>query len=99
MMTHFDMNISIIELSLAAFAGALLGALYFGGLWLTVRRTHTWRHPGLSLVISLFIRLAIVAICLYLVADGQWQRYLAAVPGFWAARWWWLGRINPAAKG
>jgi F1F0 ATPase subunit 2 len=82
------------ELILAAFSGVLLGCLYFGGLWLTVRQAPNWQHPGLGMLASLFLRLALVGIGLYLMADGHWQRYAAALPGLLIARWWWVRRIE-----
>jgi F1F0 ATPase subunit 2 len=97
-MTNFDLNASVAELSMAAFAGALLGSLYFAGLWFTVRQAPKWRYPGLGVVISLLLRLTMFAVFLYLFADGQWQRYVAVVPGFLAARWWWIRHINPAVR-
>jgi F1F0 ATPase subunit 2 len=87
---------SVAELTIAAAAGALLGSLYFGGLWLTVSHAQQWRNPGLGVAVSLFLRLAMVAMGLYLLGDGHWQRYAAVVPGFLAARWWWIRRIEPA---
>lgn len=89
-------NIAIVaELLLAASAGILLGCIYFGGLWLTIRRLTRWRQPGLTMMASLLVRLTLVAVGLYLLADGHWQRYVAAVPGLLIARWWWIGRISP----
>ncbi|MGR9085610.1 MAG: N-ATPase subunit AtpR [Gammaproteobacteria bacterium] len=88
----------ITEMTMAFFAGALSGGLYFGGLWLTVRQTANCRQPSLGIAVSLLFRLVILAIILYWMADGHWQRYLAAVPGFLAARWWWIRRIDPSER-
>jgi F1F0 ATPase subunit 2 len=84
-----------VELIMTVLSGVLLGNLYFGGLWLTVRQTQHWQYPGLGMVVSLFLRLALVGVGLYLLADGHWQRYLAALPGLLVARWWWVRRIEP----
>lgn len=83
------------EWLLAAFAGVGLGCVFFGGLWLTIRQLPNWRYPGLYMLASLFLRLTLVGAGLYLMADGHWQRYAAAVPGLLAARWWWVRRIEP----
>ncbi|MCU0735701.1 MAG: ATP synthase subunit I [Methylotetracoccus sp.] len=88
------MGVSLIELVGVVLTGMLLGSLFFGGLWLTVRHASRWRNPGLAVAASLLVRFAIVAIGLYLLADGHWQRYVAAVPGLWAARWLWVRRIR-----
>lgn len=88
------MAASVTELTIAAVAGAMLGSLYFGGLWLTVSHAQHWRNPGLGVAVSLFLRLAMVAMGLYLLGDGHWQRYAAAVPGLLLARWVWVRRIE-----
>lgn len=90
-----ELNDSLSELVLAASLGLLLGGLYFGGLWLTVRHVTRATYPGLLLTASLFLRLAMVAAGLYLLADGHWQRYLAALPGLWLARRLCVRRIAP----
>jgi F1F0 ATPase subunit 2 len=83
------------ELLMASGVGLVLGSLFFGGLWLTLRRIPNWRHPGLGMLASLLLRLALVGSGLYLLADGHWQRYAAALPGLLIARWWWVRRIEP----
>ena len=85
------------EWLLASGAGFGLGCVFFGGLWLTVRQVQSWQYPGLGMLASLFLRLALVGGGLYLLADGHWQRYAAAVPGLLIARWWWVRRIEPKA--
>lgn len=85
----------LLEWSMAVSVGIGLGCIYFGGLWLTVSRATRWRQPGPAMLASLFLRLALVAGGLYLLADGHWQRYVAALPGLLLARWWWVKRIEP----
>lgn len=75
-------------LSLAG--GLLLGGVYFGGLWFSVKQAPHWHYPGLSMALSLLLRLALVGFGLYWLADGFWQRYAAALPGLLIARWLWL---------
>ncbi|MGY6277741.1 N-ATPase subunit AtpR [Methylomonas sp. MgM2] len=84
----------IAELLGAACAGFALGWIYYGGLWLTVRRVAHWRQPALGMLASIAIRLTLVATGLFILADGHWQRYLAALPGLLLARWWWTRRIQ-----
>lgn len=84
----------ITGLLFAACAGMALGWVYYGGLWFTLRRVMHWRQPAFGMLASLMLRLALVAIGLYMVADGHWQRYLAALPGLLTARWWWTRRIQ-----
>jgi F1F0 ATPase subunit 2 len=75
-----------LPLALAAGAGILLGAVYFGGLWLTVRRLPTSRRPALTVVVSLAARVAILLGGTYLVMDGRVERLLACLVGIVVAR-------------
>jgi len=85
----------IAECLLAATAGFGLGCVFFGGLWLTVLRVRGWCYPALGMLASLGLRMVLVGAGLYLLADGHWQRYAAALPGLLVARWWWLRRMAP----
>lgn len=66
--------------------GALLGALFFGGLWWTVHRIVESQRPVLLFVGSLLIRTTLVLAGFYIVADGHWPRLLACLLGFVFAR-------------
>ena len=77
-----------VTLALSSVGGGLLGMLFFGGLWWTVRRAFTSRRPALWVGGSLLLRMAAVAAGFVIVSAGDWRRLLACVLGFWAARWW-----------
>jgi F1F0 ATPase subunit 2 len=70
----------------ALLTGAALGVVFFGGLWWTVHRGVTSAHPARWFMLSLLVRVAVVLGGIYLVTDGQWQRLLACMLGFWLAR-------------
>jgi F1F0 ATPase subunit 2 len=76
----------ISMLGLAGVAGVLLGALFFGGLWWTVRKGVSFKRPALSFLGSLLLRTGIVVAGFYVVSDGHWQRLLACLIGFAIAR-------------
>lgn len=76
----------LLLIALACVAGAALGAMFFGGLWWTVRKVVSSRQPALWLVGSLFARTGIVLAGLYLVSSGDWRRLAACLVGFVAAR-------------
>lgn len=81
------MNVNDFLLLMTAFgAGIVLGAFYFYGLWLTVRRLPSARRPVVMSLSSFFGRLAVVLVCFYLVTAGQWERLVACLVGFLAAR-------------
>jgi F1F0 ATPase subunit 2 len=73
-------------LSLALLAGALLGAVFFGGLWWTIRRGLSSRRPALLFLGSLLLRTAMAVAGFYLVARGDLRRLLACLLGFFLAR-------------
>lgn len=88
------MSTSLLQYLWALIAGLGLGSLYFVGLWLTVRRMMESRRGGLGMLVSLLLRLALVALGLYLVAGHRWQDYLAAVMGILSARMYWTRRLG-----
>lgn len=75
------------ELALAGVAGGLLGAVFFGGLWWTLRRAFASPRPALWVGGSLLLRMGCVATGLIVVSSGDWRRLLACLLGFWGARW------------
>jgi F1F0 ATPase subunit 2 len=72
-------NIYIVA-SLAA--GMVLGALYFSGLWYTVRHLPDSKRPFMSLFGSFAVRAGIVLGGFYFVAGGHWERFIAVLIGF-----------------
>ncbi|TDB68040.1 ATP synthase subunit I [Arundinibacter roseus] len=67
--------------------GLILGAVYFGGLWLTVRRALTSRSPGLYFLGSYVLRVVICLAGFYYVGMGSWQITLICLAGFIMARY------------
>ena len=62
--------------------GAVLGVVFYGGLWWTVCRAATFRRPGPSMLISMLLRMGITVGGFYLVAGGEWRRMLLCLLGF-----------------
>jgi len=79
------MNETLI-LMLAGVAGGLLGAIFFGGLWWTVRRGLSSERPALWFSGSLLLRTGIALAGFYLISGGHWERLLACLTGFVIAR-------------
>jgi F1F0 ATPase subunit 2 len=89
-----------LTLALAWVAGLLLGAIFYGGLWWTVRKGVTSKQPALWFIISMPLRMGIALAGFYYVSGGHWQRLLMCLGGFIMARLVviWLTRaqgINP----
>ena len=74
------------SLALAGAAGALLGALFFGGLWWTVRRGVCSQRPALWFFGSMPLRMSITLAGFYFVGGENWERWLLCLVGFVLAR-------------
>ena len=76
----------ILTLMLALVAGVLLGTLFFGGLWWTVRKGVSSTQPALWFFGSLLLRMSIALAGFYFIARGHWERLLVCLLGFVTAR-------------
>ena len=74
-------------LALALLAGLILGTVFFGGLWWTVRRGLPSSQAGLWFLASFLVRTAIAVIGFWLAARGDWRRMAACTAGFVLARY------------
>ncbi|MBK1720799.1 ATP synthase subunit I [Thiocystis violacea] len=75
-----------LTLVLAGVAGMGLGAMFFGGLWWTLRKSLASPRPALWLLGSLLTRMSLLLVGLYLVSGGHWERLLAGLLGVICAR-------------
>ena len=71
---------------LAAAAGLVLGAIFFGGLWWTVRKGLSSPHPAVWFLGSLVARMSIALVGFYYVGQGNGMRLMACLLGFIIAR-------------
>lgn len=76
----------MIYLMMVFLAGFVLGILFFGGLWLTVKKVVISQRPALWLIGSFLIRVSITLIGFYYLSQGSWKNLLVAVSGFIIAR-------------
>ena len=72
--------------AVALVAGLVLGTVFFGGLWWTVRKGVSSKHPALWFLGSMLVRMSIVLLGFYFVGRGDWQRLVACLVGFIIAR-------------
>jgi F1F0 ATPase subunit 2 len=70
----------------ALLAGLLLGAIFYGGLWWTVRRSVSSKTLSLWLIGSFALRTIIAVSGFYGVSQGDWRRLLGCLLGFGIAR-------------
>lgn len=69
-------------------AGFVLGVVFFGGLWLTVRALPGARHPTALMLGSFWGRTALVVVGFVVAIDHRWQNALVCLLGFLTARFW-----------
>ncbi len=70
----------------ALVAGVLLGAIFFGGLWWTVRKGVSSKQPALWFFGSLLLRTSIALAGFYFFGRGHWERLVVCLLGFVLAR-------------
>jgi F1F0 ATPase subunit 2 len=75
-----------LTLVLACAVGGVLGMIFFGGLWWTVRKGLSSQRPALWFFGSLLLRMGIVLAGLYFVGGGRWERLVLCLVGFVMAR-------------
>jgi len=83
---------------LALLFGTVLGVVFFGGLWWTVRKSLYSKRPALWIFGSLLLRISIVAAGFYLLAGHHWERLLLCLFGFVAARFGVIRLTRPSAQ-
>ena len=75
-----------LGLLLALAVGLSLGAIFFGGLWWTVRKGVSSKRPAFWFLGSLLLRMSLVLVGFYFVGRGNWLRLVACLLGFIIAR-------------
>jgi F1F0 ATPase subunit 2 len=70
----------------AAAAGAFMGALFFGGLWWTVKRALASPYAGVWFSASLLVRTAAALTGVYSLTRGHSERLPACLAGFLVSR-------------
>ena len=76
----------VLLLALALSAGVLLGGIFFGGLWWTVRKGVSSEQPAFWFFGSLLLRMGIVLAGFHFVSGGHWERLVLCLAGFVTGR-------------
>ncbi|MGM0487535.1 MAG: ATP synthase subunit I [Planctomycetota bacterium] len=79
-------------------AGGVLGTIFFGGLWWTVRRGVSSKQTALWFFGSLLLRMSLALAGFYFVSGGHWDRLLACLLGFVIARFIVTRLIGPPVQ-
>ncbi|WP_417376896.1 ATP synthase subunit I [Gimesia maris] len=86
------MNVALLLQLLASLVcGLVLGTLFFGGLWLTIRNLQKVSHPALLFLASALTRTILTisgfwCIGVWLDESSRWQRLTICLAGFILAR-------------
>jgi F1F0 ATPase subunit 2 len=75
-----------LTMVLAWVVGCLLGVIFFGGLWWTVRKSIAAKQPALWIFGSLLVRMSIVLAGFYLFSGSHLGRLFLCLLGFLTAR-------------
>lgn len=81
------------------FGGVVLGLVFFGGLYWSVQKLSTVKHPGLLMMASLLLRMGVLLTGLYFLMAGEIKNLLAAVAGVMLMKFVMIARVreNPVA--
>jgi F1F0 ATPase subunit 2 len=80
------MTTETLILVLAFGSGIFFGAIFFGGLWWTVRKGMKSKKASIWFIVSTLLRTSIVLTGFYFVSDGHFYRILLCLLGFVTAR-------------
>jgi F1F0 ATPase subunit 2 len=82
-------------------AGGLLGALFFGGLWWTVRKGVSSKRPALWFSGSFVVRMGVVVSGVCVASRGRWEQLLSCLVGLLMASVLvvWLTRTSKRNRG
>ncbi|MCA9017762.1 MAG: ATP synthase subunit I [Planctomycetaceae bacterium] len=93
-------HLFLFQLVVSVIAGAILGVIFFGGLWLTIRQLPKSRHPWLLFLLSALSRTVIAlagfwCVGIWLSEAERWQRMVACLLGFMIARYACTRQLRP----
>lgn len=90
------MNWIFVLLALAS--GAVLGLLYFGGLWLTLKKIAKHQLSYWLVLASFLLRLALVLLVFYALLINHWAYMAIALVSFLMMRQMLLARLGKPEK-
>lgn len=86
---------SAFMLTASFFLGAILGAFYFGGLWLTIKRLPQSRQPTLLSLSSFAVRSLVCIMVFYLIMESGVVILLSCLAGFVLTKITLISRFSP----
>ena len=94
------MTVSVMDILLAFGFGIVVGFLYFGGLWATVRALPRSRRPAQVAMASLVLRMTVLLLFFYVLAAWfhTWEIPVAAAIGLMVARTFLILLLGPVRR-
>jgi len=89
----------LLHLTIGCTAGIVLGAVFFGGLWLTTQRLVASPHPGMLVLLSLVGRMGVLGFGMFLVAQFGAEALIASGCGILAVRQWFIHQVRIGSAG
>lgn len=87
-----------LSLLLAFAVGIVVGLVYFGGLWWTVRRVLDVQQRAMWMLVSFLVRAGVALLGFYLVIGTDGLRLAAAMLGFLLVRIVLVTMLRPSRK-
>ncbi|MCA9006930.1 MAG: hypothetical protein KDA70_16760, partial [Planctomycetaceae bacterium] len=74
----------LLQLFASLTCGLILGALFFGGLWLTIRNLQKSSHPAFLFLASALVRISLTISGFWLIGvwldeSARWQRLMVCL--------------------
>ena len=76
----------ILRSIFALVLGGVLGAVFYRGLFWTIRKALVASRPELWFFCSFIVRASLIMLCFSVISDGSWQRLLLCLLGFYLGR-------------
>jgi F1F0 ATPase subunit 2 len=84
---------------IAVTIGAIVGLIYFGGLWLTVRLVVSKQRGAGVVFIGRLARMTLFGVAFYALSKRGAGQAMAGFGGFWFARFYLLCRLGGGSDG
>ncbi|MGC9314295.1 MAG: ATP synthase subunit I [bacterium] len=73
-------EVGILGIILSVTAGGIVGLVFFGGLWLSVKSIPTAKNPAAFMLLSFVARIAVFVAAFYAIAKwGNWAHLVIAL--------------------
>jgi F1F0 ATPase subunit 2 len=87
----------VLPMALSLAGGFGTGVVFFGGLWLTVRRLDKMKHPAVVIFLSSIGRVALALVAFWWLSRGGLLPLAIALAGFLAARFVLIKKVRNSA--